>query len=122
MAEYVEKEAMRDAIKNYGHDAIEDGRKTLDVVDDIAVISGMVDLVHPALNWISVEKRLPKPYVSVLLYDPGEPATVFEGYYVPEDNLFMAANLHHGLIGRLLVGEEVTHWMAMPAPPEEERT
>ena len=122
MAEYVEKEAMRDAIKNYGHDAIEDGRKTLDVVDDIAVISGMVDLVHPAQNWISVEKRLPKPYVSVLLYDAGEPATVFEGYYIPEDDLFMAANLQHGQIGRLLVGEDVTHWMAMPAPPEEVRT
>ena len=34
-------------------------------------------------------------------------------------NLFMAANLQHGQIGRLQIGEEVTHWMDMPAPPEE---
>ena len=122
MAEYVEKEAMRETIRTYGKDAIEDGRQTLDPVDDIITLAGLVDIVHPQLQWISVEKRLPKPYVSVLLYDAGEPATVFEGYYVPEDNLFMAANLHHGLIGRLLVGEEVTHWMDMPKPPKENCT
>lgn len=70
-------------------------------------------------EWINVENRLPEPFESVLLYDPYELSPVFEGYFVPDDHLFAAANILHGQLGRLQIGEEVTHWMPLPKPPED---
>ena len=65
-------------------------------------------------KWISVEERLPKQYVSVLVYMPDEypRPTVREGYYMP-DGIWDAAHY-------LRNPDEVTHWANMPEPPKEE--
>ncbi len=48
MIEYIEREAARELIKNYGKGAIEDGKKTLDPVDDIVSLARGVDLIPAA--------------------------------------------------------------------------
>lgn len=48
MAEYIEREAARTLIKNYGKGAVADGMKTLDPVDDIISLAGGVDLIPSA--------------------------------------------------------------------------
>ena len=64
-------------------------------------------------KWISVEERLPKQYVSVLVYMPDEypRPTVREGYFMP-DGIWDAAHY-------LRNPDEVTHWANMPEPPKE---
>lgn len=71
-------------------------------------------------EWINVKDRLPEPFVSVLLFAPSEPSPIFEAYYV-SNGVFNAANImrgNRGNYGRLQLGEDVTHWMPMPEPPE----
>jgi hypothetical protein len=65
--------------------------------------------------WISVKERLPEPFVSVLVYMPGERPlpTVHEGYFVRDANKWYSHFFDRGL-------EEVTHWMPMPEAPEVE--
>ena len=64
-------------------------------------------------KWISVEERLPKQYVSVLVYmsDKYPGPTVHEGYLMP-DGIWDAAHY-------LRNPGEVTYWMPMPEPPKE---
>ena len=63
-------------------------------------------------RWISVEDRLPEPFVSVLGYCPDEEPlpTVHECYV----NGFgqWTSSLVYGM-------GNVTHWMPIPDPPEE---
>lgn len=63
-------------------------------------------------KWISVEERLPKQYVSVLVYMPDEypRPTVHEGYLMP-DGIWDAAHY-------LRNPDDVTHWMPLPSMPE----
>lgn len=66
-------------------------------------------------NWISVKERLPKTYVSVLVYIPNEKPfpTVREGFYAGDKKgwyAFCHDEKH----------DDVTHWMPMPEPPEED--
>ena len=65
-------------------------------------------------QWISVEKRLPEPFVSVLVYMPGERPlpTVHEGYIATDGKWY--AHFFSRDPG------EVTHWMPLPEPPEVE--
>lgn len=51
MAEYIEREAARTLIKNFGKDAIRDGKRALDPVDDIILLASGVDLI-PAVDVI----------------------------------------------------------------------
>ena len=48
MSEYIERETVNELICNYGKGAIEDGRKTLDPVDDIICLAKGLDLVPAA--------------------------------------------------------------------------
>ena len=63
-------------------------------------------------EWISVDDRLPEPFVSVLVHMPGEEPfpTVHEGF-ISNDGFWQSA------IFRREPGE-VTHWQPMPQPPE----
>lgn len=63
-------------------------------------------------EWISVEERMPKPFVSVLVYMPGERPlpTVHEGFLARE-GVWYANHFDRD-------PDEVTHWMPMPEPPE----
>lgn len=48
MARYIDADKIKKAIKDYGKGCISDGIKTLDVVDDIVYIAGLVDMVSTA--------------------------------------------------------------------------
>jgi hypothetical protein len=70
--------------------------------------------VTPKSAWISVDERLPEPFVSVLTYMPGEAPhpTVHEGY------LNKRGKWYAGGVDRL--PDEVVMWMPMPEPPKGE--
>ena len=65
-------------------------------------------------EWISVTERLPEPFVSVLVYMPGEEPfpTVHEGF-ISKDGIWQSEMLRRE-------PGEVTHWKPMPQPPKGE--
>ena len=65
-------------------------------------------------EWISVDDRLPEPYVSVLVNMPGEKPfrTVREGF-ISNDGIWQSAMFRRE-------PGEVTHWKPMPQPPKGE--
>ena len=64
-------------------------------------------------QWISVDDRLPEPFVSVLVHMPGEEPcpTVREGF-ISNDGIWQSAMFRRE-------PGEVTHWKPMPLAPEE---
>ena len=64
-------------------------------------------------EWISVEDRLPEPFVSVLVHMLGEEPfpTVREGF-ISNDGIWQSAMFRRE-------PGEVTHWQPMPQPPKE---
>ena len=77
-----------------------------------------VDMAISALReqprWISVKERLPKEFVSVLVYMPEERPlpTVHEGFLARE-GVWYANHFDRDPM-------EITHWMPLPEPPKEE--
>ena len=65
-------------------------------------------------EWISVDDRLPEPYVTVLVNMPGEKPfrTVREGF-ISNDGIWQSAMFRRE-------PGEVTHWQPMPQPPKGE--
>ena len=65
-------------------------------------------------KWISVDNRLPEPFVSVLVHMPGEEPcpTVREGF-ISNDGIWQSAMFRRE-------PGEVTHWKPMPQPPKGE--
>ena len=65
-------------------------------------------------EWISVDDRLPEPFVSVLVNMPGEEPcpTVREGF-ISNDGIWQSAMFRRE-------PGEVTHWKPMPQPPKGE--
>ena len=65
-------------------------------------------------QWISVDDRLPEPFVSVLVHMPGEKPcpTVHEGF-ISNDGIWQSAMFRRE-------PGEVTHWQPMPQPPKGE--
>ena len=65
-------------------------------------------------EWISVDDRLPEPFVSVLVNMPGEKPfpTVREGF-ISNDGIWQSAMFRRE-------PGEVTHWKPMPQPPKGE--
>ena len=65
-------------------------------------------------EWISVNDRLPEPFVSVLVHMPGEEPcpTVHEGF-ISNDGIWQSAMFRRE-------PGEVTHWQQMPQPPKGE--
>ena len=63
-------------------------------------------------EWISVDDRLPEPFVSVLVHMPGEEPfpTVHEGF-ISNDGIWQSAMFRRE-------PGEVTHWQQMPQPPK----
>ena len=64
--------------------------------------------------WISVDDRLPEPFVSVLVHMPGEEPcpTVREGF-ISNDGIWQSAMFRRE-------PGEVTHWKPLPEPPKGE--
>lgn len=48
MAEYIDREAAISLIKQYGHDAIDGGRYSLDTVDDCIELANRIKALHAA--------------------------------------------------------------------------
>ncbi len=65
-------------------------------------------------EWVSVDDRLPEPFVSVLVHMPGEEPfpTVHEGF-ISNDGVWQSAMFRRE-------PGEVTHWQPMPQPPKGE--
>ena len=65
-------------------------------------------------QWISVDDRLPEPFVSVFVHMPGEEPcpTVREGF-ISNDGIWQSAMFRRE-------PGEVTHWQPMPQPPKGE--
>ena len=65
-------------------------------------------------EWISVQERLPEPFVSVLVQMPGEEPcpTVREGF-ISNDGIWQSAMFRRE-------PGEVTHWQPLPQPPAVE--
>lgn len=64
-------------------------------------------------KWTSVTDKLPEPFVSVLAYVPDEAPlqTVHEGYMDPDGKWHLVHSFYQ-------LSANVTHWMALPLPPE----
>ena len=79
-----------------------------------AVADYLLDSGVTVQEWISVTDRLPKPFVSVLVYMPGEEPfpTVHEGF-ISNNGIWQSAMFRRE-------PGEVTHWQPMPQPPKGE--
>ena len=65
-------------------------------------------------EWISVDDRLPEPYVSVLVNMPGEkPFPTVRRGFISNDGIWQSAMIRRE-------PGEVTHWQPMPQPPKGE--
>ena len=65
-------------------------------------------------KWISVNDRLPEPYVSVLVNMPGEkPFPTVRRGFISNDGIWQSAMIRRE-------PGEVTHWQPMPQPPKGE--
>jgi hypothetical protein len=82
-----------------------------DSADIIQSLSKQLESAQP--KWISVEERLPEPFVSVIVHMPQERPcpTVHEGYRTKDGNWYSAHFVREF--------NEVTHWMPLPEPPKE---
>ena len=83
-------------------------------VDAWAIAQHLVDHAVAFQKWISVQERLPEPFVSVLVHMPGEEPcpTVREGF-ISNDGIWQSAMFRRE-------PGEVTHWKPMPQPPKGE--
>ena len=88
---------------------IQPGQKTIGDIADYLISNGVT-----VQEWISVEDRLPEPYVSVLVNMPGEKPfrTVREGF-ISNDGIWQSAMVRRE-------PGEVTHWKPLPQPPKGE--
>ena len=79
-------------------------------VDALAIAQHLIDNGVTVQEWISVEDRLPEPFVSVLVQMPGEEPfpTVREGF-ISNDGIWQSAMFRRE-------PGEVTHWQPMPQP------
>ena len=84
-------------------------------VDALAIAQHLITHGVTVQEWISVEYRLPEPFVPVLVQMPGEEPfpTVREGF-ISNDGIWQSAMFRRE-------PGEVTHWQPMPQPPKGDR-
>jgi hypothetical protein len=70
------------------------------------------ELLGEVPHWISVEERLPEPFVCVLAHIPGEkPFPTVKSAFLKKNGLWYSNGFRYN-------PEEVTHWCEMPEPPK----
>lgn len=124
MSDYISRETAIRLIKYYAKSVISAGRKSLDPVDDIIVMSRMIATLTPSADvepeqlWIPCSERLPEIYaingelVNYLIYCPDFAscgAAVDIGNYVPDAGKWFCMGIPC----------RVTHWAPLPEPPEK---
>ena len=68
---------------------------------------------EPDDGWISVEERLPEPFVSVLVHMPGKrPGPTVHESYMSKERMWYSHLFERDFSG-------VTHWRPLPEPPKE---
>lgn len=67
-------------------------------------------------EWISVEDRLPPNYIPVLCYIPSLSSSMWQTVH----ECHIGADGEWHLATAPAYREEVTHWMPLPEPPEED--
>ena len=78
-----------------------------------AVADYLLDSGVTVQEWISVNDRLPEPYVSVLVNMPGEkPFPTVRRGFISNDGIWQSAMVRRE-------PGEVTHWKPLPQPPKE---
>ena len=100
------KEGIRKGLRARGDDRLD---YSFEDVADHLISNGVT-----VQEWISVNDRLPEPFVSVLAHMPGEEPfpTVHEGF-ISNDGIWQSAMFRRE-------PGEVTHWQPMPQPPKGE--
>lgn len=107
MADYIEKEAMRKAIREQER---LHGLKGLGWVE--AAMDKLPTLTQPN-DWISVEDRLPEPGERVLATDCG-----FVGeFYINKRGKWQRYNVN---CSELLMALDILYWMPLPKSPKED--
>ena len=87
----------------------------LKAVDDACVLAVAALREQDQRRWIPVAERLPKNYISVLVYIPtAEPLPMVHEAYIGDDGEWHSSNFYE------IENEDVTHWMPLPEPPKEE--
>lgn len=124
MSDYISRETAIRLIKYYAKSVISAGRKSLDPVDDIIVMSRMIETLAPSADvepeqyWTPCSERLPEicmingELVNYLIYSPDFSscgAAVDIGNYVPDAGKWFCMGIPC----------RVTHWALLPEPPEE---
>ncbi|OBU13037.1 DUF551 domain-containing protein [Morganella psychrotolerans] len=66
------------------------------------------------MNWIKCSERMPKHGQRVII---ASVSGVTYGYY--DDGRHLKKQVGKWYSGNRLLGEEATHWMPLPQPPEE---
>ena len=114
MSDYISRETAIRLIKYYAKSVISAGRKSLDPVDDIIVMSRMIATLTPSADvepeqlWIPCSERLPEIYaINGELVNYG--AAVDIGNYVPDAGKWFCMGIPC----------RVTHWAPLPEPPEK---
>ena len=89
----------------------ENGTQHREFIADLMIANGVT-----VQEWISVDDRLPEPFVSVLACIPSEEPlpTVHESYIADHSAWVCILTAERYKTG------EVTHWMPMPKPPKGE--
>ncbi len=88
--------------------------------DEIDSLRAEIARLREERRWISVEERLPKDDVEVLICGTGwgSPAIGWREhqphYIVPETIWTLGDDVDRGY-----PPQDITHWMPLPAPPEE---
>ena len=87
---------------------------TIEPVEENRLVDFLANHGVTVQEWISVDDRLPEPFVSVLVHMPGEEPfhTVHEGF-ISNDGIWQSAMFRRE-------PGEVTHWQPMPQPPKGE--
>ena len=85
-----------------------------DHTEDEYIADTLLDNGVTVQDWISVNDRLPEPYVSVLVHMPGaKPCPTVRKGFISNDGIWQSEMFRRE-------PGEVTHWKPMPQPPKGE--
>lgn len=118
----IDADAVIDAIKDYGHNAIDAHRKMLDPVDDIiSIIDIVVDAPFIEMGWwVNANKQLPNTDELVLVIVSGKPQENIEFIDAYE---FATYNREEGWIVEaypMWENPQISYWISLPEPPRED--